>query len=53
MKSLFLALPPPLLLMPVVHGEDWTVDGKDYHNVKVTKVEPDVVHIMYDGGNRF
>jgi len=31
-------------------AEDWTVNGKDYHNVTVTKVDPDKVHIMYDGG---
>ena len=29
---------------------DWTVNGKDYHNVTVGKVEPDLVHITYDGG---
>jgi hypothetical protein len=28
----------------------WTVLGKDYHNVVVTKVEADCVHIIYDGG---
>ena len=31
-------------------GEDWTVNGRDYHNVKVGQVEPDRVHITYDGG---
>jgi hypothetical protein len=31
-------------------AEDWTVNGKDYHNVTVGKVEPDRVHITYDGG---
>ena len=31
-------------------AEDWTVNGKTYHNVTVTKVEPDAVHIMFDGG---
>jgi len=31
-------------------AEDWTVNGKTYHNVTVTKVEPDKVHIMFDGG---
>jgi predicted SnoaL-like aldol condensation-catalyzing enzyme len=35
--------------LPVL-AEDWTVNGKDYHNVKVTKVDADKVHIMYDGG---
>jgi hypothetical protein len=29
---------------------DWTVDGKDYQNVKVIQVEADRVHITYDGG---
>ena len=31
-------------------AEDWTLNGKDYHNVKVTKVEDDTVSITYDGG---
>jgi hypothetical protein len=31
-------------------AEDWTVQGRTYQNVTVTKVEPDAVHIMYDGG---
>lgn len=31
-------------------AEDWTVAGKDYHNVTVGKVEADRVHITYDGG---
>jgi hypothetical protein len=31
-------------------AEDWTVNGKTYHNVTVSKVDPDKVHIMYDGG---
>jgi hypothetical protein len=39
-----------LLLIPFCNAEDWTVNGKDYHNVKVTKVEADTVHIMFDGG---
>lgn len=33
-----------------VYGEDWTVDGKTYHNVTVGQVEADRVHITYDGG---
>jgi hypothetical protein len=35
-----------------VRAEDWTTtDGKTYPNVKVLKVEPDVVTILYrDGG---
>lgn len=31
-------------------AEDWTVDGKAYHNVIVGKIEADRVHITYDGG---
>lgn len=33
-------------------GEDWTTtDGKEYHSVKVVKVEDDAVTIIYqDGG---
>ena len=31
-------------------AEDWTVNGKDYHNVKVTQVDADKVHITFDGG---
>ncbi len=38
-----------LLAFPV-HAEDWMVDGKDYHNVKVGTLDPDKVHITYDGG---
>ena len=38
-----------LLVLPI-RAEDWTVDGKDFHNVKVTQIEPDQVHIAYDGG---
>ncbi len=30
--------------------KDWTVDGRDYHNVTVTQVDADRVHIMFDGG---
>jgi len=46
MRIIFLLL----CLSIVVYGEDWTVDGKDYHNVKVGQVETDQVHITYDGG---
>jgi hypothetical protein len=49
MKTLFLAL-ALALIATVVHAEDWTVQGKIYQNVTVTKVEPDAVHIMYEGG---
>ena len=31
-------------------AEDWTVNGNTYHNVTVTKVDSDKVHITYDGG---
>ena len=37
------------LTVPAV-AEDWTVDGKDYHNVKVGQIEADRVHISDDGG---
>ncbi len=30
--------------------KDWTVNGKDYHNVIVGQVDADRVHITYDGG---
>jgi len=33
-----------------LRGEDWTVSGKDYHNVIVGQVEANKVHITYDGG---
>jgi hypothetical protein len=39
--------PDPL---PAQANWTWTVLGQDYHNVVVTKVEADKVHIMYDGG---
>lgn len=39
-----------LFLSIALHGENWTVNGKDYHNVKVGQVEADRVHITYDGG---
>jgi len=39
--------PDPLPAQP---NWTWTVLGKDYHNVVVTRVEADQVHIMYDGG---
>src|SRR5271156_5255557 len=46
MKTLMLLL---ALMIPAL-AEDWTVNGKDYHNVKVGQVEADRVHITYDGG---
>jgi hypothetical protein len=36
--------------IPAQANWTWTVQGKDYHNVVVTKVEADTVSIMYDGG---
>ncbi len=39
-----------IILLSVSRAEDWTVNGKVYHNVTVSKVEPDQVSIMYDGG---
>jgi hypothetical protein len=39
-----------LLLTTFLHSEDWTINSKTYLNVKVTKVEPDQVHILFDGG---
>jgi thiol-disulfide isomerase/thioredoxin len=42
---LFLALAPL-----TAWGEDWTVDGKDYHDVVVDGVDAGLVSIHYDGG---
>jgi len=39
-----------LCLAIASRGEDWTVDGKDYHNIKVTGSDDSTVSIMYDGG---
>ena len=39
-----------LFLILPASAEDWTVNGKDYYNVKVGQVEADRVHITYDGG---
>jgi chromosome segregation ATPase len=36
--------------IPAQPNWNWTVDGKDYHNVVITQVEADIVHITYDGG---
>lgn len=33
-----------------VQAEDWTVNEKEYHNVKVVQVDDDLVSITYDGG---
>ena len=37
-------------LSVAVFGEDWTVNGTTYHNVKVLKVEADAVTILDDDG---
>lgn len=34
----------------VTRAEDWTIQGKTFHNVQVGTVEADRVHITYDGG---
>jgi peptidoglycan hydrolase CwlO-like protein len=39
--------PDPLPQRP---NWNWSVNGIDYHNVVITKVEADCVHITYDGG---
>lgn len=39
-----------VLAFSPIRSEDWTVNGKDYHNVTVGQVEADRVHITYDGG---
>jgi hypothetical protein len=46
---LFVIVALVVTLLPAL-AEDWSVNGKDYHNVTVGKVEPDRVHITYDGG---
>jgi hypothetical protein len=38
------------LFCVTAQAEDWTVNGKVYPNVKVVKVEDDLVSITYDGG---
>jgi hypothetical protein len=32
------------------YTEDWTIKGKIYHHVRVTKVNADTVSVTYDGG---
>ena len=49
MKLLYVAIVASLFCL-TVRAEDWTVNGKDYHNVQVGQVEADRVHITYDGG---
>lgn len=43
-------LPQPPTPPSTPAPENWTVNGKDYHNVTVGEVEADRVHITYDGG---
>jgi hypothetical protein len=54
MKLTFSALALAALLFGAVslHADDWmTIDGKSYPGVKVIKIEPDAVTILYrDGG---
>lgn len=50
MKNLICIAAFTALILSNAHAEDWTVNGRDYHNVIVGKVEPDCVHIAYDGG---
>lgn len=39
------------IITSIVHGEDWTTtDGKTYQNVKVVKIDPDAVSILYEDG---
>ena len=38
-----------LMTLPAL-AEDWTVNGKDYNDVKVLKVEDDMVSVQYTGG---
>jgi hypothetical protein len=47
MKILMLCV---ALMVTPAWAEDWTVDGKDYHNVKVTDISDDSVAVTYDGG---
>jgi hypothetical protein len=47
--SLFVILALVFTAFPA-WAEDWTVNGKNYHNVTVGQVELDRVHITYDGG---
>jgi hypothetical protein len=42
--------PEPSTPPSTASDADWSVDGKDYHNVHVSQVEADRVHITYDGG---
>jgi len=40
----------PIQYVAPANAGDWTVNGREYHNVKVGEVEIDRVHITYDGG---
>jgi hypothetical protein len=48
-KPLCIAILAGLLCL-TAQAEDWTVNGKIYHNVVVGIVEADRVHVTYDGG---
>lgn len=39
-----------MLTMTPIMAEDWTVAGKTYHDILVTQVEADKVHVTYEGG---
>jgi hypothetical protein len=49
-KVVIAAILTGTLMLDQCWAEDWTVNGKEFHNVTVTKVEADTVSIMYDGG---
>ncbi len=50
MKALFAAMIVTGLFCANACAEDWTIQGKTYHNVTVQNVTADHVEIMYDGG---
>jgi hypothetical protein len=42
-----------LAALSICRAEDWAVDGKTYPHVHLLQIEPDRVHISYDGGSGF
>lgn len=53
MKLVFLSLLLTIFFLGgmLLRAEDWTtIDGKVYHQIKVIKVEPDAVTILYEDG---
>lgn len=50
LKIIFLSIILMLGATVLVRAEDWTVNGRGYHNVKVTSVTDDMVRVTYDGG---